>query len=104
MKHHGFPVLDATGRVIGMLTRRDLEGGAGPGGDGAETTVGELIRRPVIFVRDVAPLREVVEKMVHEDVGRLPVVDADGVLRGIVTRSDVLRAYGRAFAEDRVSA
>ena len=45
-------------------------------------------------VRTVAPdasLEEALSRMVEADIGRLPVIDAAGRLRGIITRSDLIR-------------
>ena len=39
--------------------------------------------------------------MLDEDVNRLPVVDADGVLVGLVSRGDLVRAFARPDDEIR---
>jgi len=45
------------------------------------------------------------ESLGDNDIGRLPVVDGEGTLRGLVTRTDLLRAFRivteqRRFEED----
>jgi CBS domain-containing protein len=88
--HHGFPVLDAGGRVVGVVTRREL---LDPGGDLA-ASVSAIVRRAALVIGPDSTLREAADIMVRERIGRLPVVDA-GRLVGIVTRSDLLEAHQR---------
>lgn len=89
--HQGFPVVDAEGRIVGVLTRRDL---LAPVADLA-VPVRTLVTRTPVVVGGDASLRDAVEAMLDADVGRLPVVDDDGRLAGILTRSDVLAANRR---------
>ncbi len=97
--HQGFPVIDDEGRVIGVLTRRDL---LAPRGD--ETlTVRALIHRAPIVVTGAHSLRDAADLMVQAKVGRLPVVASDGSKRvvGILSRSDLLAAHERRLDEGR---
>jgi len=95
--HQGFPVLDAAGALVGVLTRRNLLAAHPPG-----TRVAALISQPVRFVYDDATARQAVEHMVNHDVGRLPVVSREGPPRvvGILTRSDILSCYRRQMDEE----
>jgi len=89
--HQGFPVLDAEGRLMGVVTRRDL---LDPAIDG-ERRIGEMVgRHPVVAYEDNS-LREAADHMVAEGVGRLAVVSRDrpDVLVGIISRSDLLNAH-----------
>ena len=90
-RHQGFPVLDADGRLLGVLTRRDLRDGKHE--DAAP--VGSLIRRPPLVVQESHSLREAADHMVEAQVGRLVVVGADDPRRvvGIITRGDLLAAH-----------
>jgi CBS domain-containing protein len=58
----------------------------------AAVTAAEAMSAPVVTIDADRPLREVAALMVDRDVNRLPVM-ADGVLAGIVTRADMVRAY-----------
>jgi len=91
--HQGFPVVDASGALVGVLTRRDLLDGSEAGG----RRVRELVRRPLAVVYEDSSLREAADHMVREGVGRLPVVRREAPTRvvGIVTRSDLLAAHQR---------
>ncbi|MEA2488311.1 MAG: chloride channel protein family [Acidobacteriota bacterium] len=94
--HQGFPVIDADGTLLGVVTRRDfLDPPAGA------VRAADLVTRPPAVVFDDNTLREAADLMVREDVGRLPVVTRDHARRvvGILTRSDLLRAHERRLAE-----
>jgi H+/Cl- antiporter ClcA/CBS domain-containing protein len=86
--HQGYPLLDAQGHLVGVLTRRDLL--AGP--QQPEQRLHELIHRPPVVVYDDSTLREAADHMGKHEVGRLPVIARDhpSQLVGMVTRSDVL--------------
>jgi chloride channel protein, CIC family len=95
--HQGFPVVDEGGRVVGVVTRRDL---LAPGTTG---TVGDLVKRPPVVVFEDSSLREATDHMVRQEVGRLPVVTRSdpGRVVGIVTRSDLIAAHGRRLDAER---
>jgi CBS domain-containing protein len=99
-----FPTLDATGRLVGVLTRRDLETAARdrafPGGPGA---LSNLLRKSAVTVRADEPLRMVVHRMAETGRTRLPVVDAGNPSRlvGLITLKDLLKARTRHLEEER---
>jgi CBS domain-containing protein len=77
---------------IGVITDRDLAIEVlAHGRDAASITLASLIRTPVVIARDSEDTRTVIERMHAHGVRRIPVVDARGVLRGIVTLDDLLR-------------
>ena len=97
--HQGFPLIDVEGRLQGVLTRRDLLDPVAA----VDATLATLIRRPAVTIAPSASLRRAADVMVHERLGRLPVVDEDGRVIGIVTRSDLLEVHrGRIARETRV--
>jgi CIC family chloride channel protein len=89
--HQGFPVLDADGNLLGVVTRRDL---LDPQVDDASVIHALVSRRPAVVFEDNT-LREAADHMVHEGVGRLPVVTrgAPRTVIGIISRSDLLSAH-----------
>ncbi len=77
---------------LGVVTDRDLAIEVlGHGRDAAATTLASLMQTPVVVARDSEDTRAVIERMHAHGVRRIPVVDARGVLRGIVTLDDLLR-------------
>ncbi len=97
-KHQGYPVVDADGRLLGVLTRSDAL--AMPADTAA--TAGEMLRRPPVTALPGESCRAVAERMAATGVGRLPVVSPDDPRRlvGIVTRSDLLKPRGRWWEEE----
>lgn len=98
-QHQGYPIMDAAGRVLGVLTRRTFFDPAHL----PSATLGELITRPPIAVTVQHTLREAADHMVVENVGRLLVVDPSqpGRVLGMLTRGDLLSAHGRRLREGR---
>ncbi|HKB78409.1 MAG TPA: chloride channel protein [Thermoanaerobaculia bacterium] len=95
--HQGFPVVDASGKVVGVVTRRDFAGVPG------ETKLRQLVRRPPTVVYTDMTLRDAADHMIRENIGRLPVVDRSSPPRlvGILTRSDLLKAQVQRIEEER---
>lgn len=95
--HQGFPVIDGTGRLVGLLTRRDILDPVAA--DDAQLRT--LIRRTPTVVTGRHSLRDAADKMVQARVGRLPVLADDGSGRvvGIISRSDLLAAHERRLDE-----
>ena len=62
-------------------------------------TAGGVMSAPVRTVRPDDQLRLAAARMVSTGVKRLPVVDADGRLVGIVSRTDILRVFHRGDDE-----
>lgn len=94
--HQGFPVVNAAGELVGVVTRRDIFDAAK-----ADTVrVRELVTRPPAVIFADNSLREAADQMVREKVGRLPVVlrAHPGRVVGIITRSDLRRAHERRLA------
>jgi H+/Cl- antiporter ClcA/CBS domain-containing protein len=91
--HTGFPVIDEAGKIIGVVTRRDLLDEAHPD----DRPLSELLVRPAATIYEDSSVRQAADIMVVQNVGRLPVVarkDPSKVV-GIVTRRDLLAADKR---------
>ena len=101
----GLPVVDAEGIVIGVVSETDLLTRAlerQPGwwphrkhATAAELTARDLMTRPAVTTSPDEPVASVARLMSARKLRRLPVVDAQGHLAGIVTRSDVLSVFSR---------
>jgi CBS-domain-containing membrane protein len=103
------PVVDADRRVIGVVSESDLllkeerpRSAAAlldPHGDAAKArarNAAALMTSPAVTVEPEATLTEAARLMRQKQVKRLPVVDANGRLAGILSRSDLLRVFLRS--------
>ncbi|MFF5015020.1 CBS domain-containing protein [Streptomyces sp. NPDC001165] len=110
-KVSALPVLEGDGRVIGVVSEADLlpkeefrdndpdrvtqlrrlSDMAKAGGVRAE----ELMSAPAVTVHADATLAEAARIMALRNVKRLPVVNAEGLLEGVVSRSDLLKVFLR---------
>lgn len=99
------PVVDAEGRLVGILSDRDLRGPM-VGDDRparlitTETAVGELMTREVVTALPGDDLGEVANKLVERRIGAVPIVDASGRLLGILSFVDVMKRYAENAARD----
>jgi CBS domain-containing protein len=111
----GLPVVDEVGEVVGVLSETDIVMKASGGrehsgylswffdsdvtGDKvAAETVGQAMSSPALTITPDRTVHDAARLMVDERVNRLPVV-RDGTLVGILTRSDIVRAFTRTDAE-----
>ena len=84
------PVVDGD-RLIGMITDRDIAVRGVAQGHGPETSVRDLMSEGLICVRDNDDVAEVASRMADSQVRRLPVIDSDDKLCGIVSLGDLSR-------------
>jgi predicted transcriptional regulator len=86
---NGAPVLDARGRLVGVLSNSDLADPRRrhPEGD----CVADVMTRVVYAVRADDPVLSAVRLMEDENIHRAIVVHDDGTLAGIVVPMDILR-------------
>ncbi|MEU5218425.1 CBS domain-containing protein [Streptomyces sp. NPDC020807] len=109
------PVLEGEGRVVGVVSEADLllkeefhdhrlgmieqlrrrDATSKAGSDRAA----ELMTTPAVTVRPEASLPRAARLMATHRVKRLPVVDADGMIQGVVSRSDLLKVFLRPDEE-----
>jgi magnesium transporter len=87
-------VLDNEQRLVGVLSLRDLLRAPG------DRKVGEVMRREVISVPSSMDQEEVAKLIARYDLLAVPVVDADGHMKGIVTIDDVVDVVNEEATED----
>ena len=84
------PVCDGD-RVIGMITDRDIAVRGVAEGRGPETLVRDLMSDGIICARADDDIQDVARRMSDEQIRRLPVLDEDEKLVGIVSLGDLAR-------------
>jgi CBS domain-containing protein len=80
----GLPVVTSDGTVVGSLSVYDLLARAG-------ATVNDIMSREVTTVRDTAPLSSARAVLVSQHLRRVPVVDSESRLVGIISLGDLVR-------------
>ena len=116
----GLPVVSPERRVLGIVSEGDLlfkERGSTPAHRGGllglllewdedeamqklqARTAGEAMSAPAITIGPKASLTEAASLMLDNRIKRLPVVDEQGILIGIITRADLVRAFLRPDSE-----
>ena len=78
-------------RVIGMITDRDIAVRGIAEGRGPDTPISELMSADIVCAREDDDTNDVAERMSSEQVRRLPVVDENDRLVGIVSLGDLSR-------------
>ncbi len=94
----GAVVIEDHRRPVGILTDRDLAEALGFNGHTTQTPVGKVMTKHVLAVPEDTDVFAATQYMRERHVRRLPVVDADDRLVGIVTLDDLLGLLGREFA------
>ncbi len=107
------PVVDADGHVLGIVSEADLILKEDPYLDGdahlferrrtrlerekhAAATAGALMTAPAVSIGPDASLAEAARVLTDRGIKRLPVVDDDGRVVGVVSRSDLLKVFLRS--------
>jgi CBS-domain-containing membrane protein len=119
LKISGLPVLDKEARLLGMFTEKDVLSYVLPSyiekvgrfiyeenlksvkkkfSELPSIKVERLRRREVVTTREEATLSEAARIMLTQKARRLPVLDKDNLVVGIVSRDDILRALAEEAA------
>jgi CBS domain-containing protein len=94
------PVVDGGGSVVGMITDRDICIAAATRSRAeGDITIREVLSKPVRSCSPADDIRSAMETMKAQQLRRLPVVDDNGRLAGIVSLHDIaMQAKGRQNA------
>ncbi len=84
-------VVDGKKRPVGVLTDRDLMLRCVAGADDPDgVEVAQVMSTPVVTAGETMPIEDVLSQMSASGIRRVPVVDATGMLVGILALDDVL--------------
>ena len=112
----GVPVVDPDLKVLGVLSEKDIFAQLASGETGnfmgiiarclrakgcvalpvKGLTAREIMTSPAVTVREHTTLLEILEVLAENTINRLPVIDSEGRLVGMVARNDVLNAALRS--------
>ena len=98
--HHGFPVVDEDGNLVGVVSIQDLERAKAGGPTDGRRVADIATTEDVLVAYPYEPMWRALRRLGRRDVGRLPVVENEGSRRlvGVVRRADIIRAYDQAIA------
>ncbi len=103
----GFPVMADEKHLYGFIAVHDLEDVLlrDAKANLQEIKVAEVVASPVLVAYPDEPVLAAIRKMSPRDLARLPVVSRgeNGVLLGLISRSDILRAYEIGLSQRRGS-
>src|SRR5918994_3929916 len=84
----GVPITDEDGRLVGLLTNRDLRFI-----DVTDQPIANVMRRPPLVTAPLGTTLEGAKDILWQHrIEKLPIVDDDGVLRGLITIKDITKA------------
>jgi chloride channel protein, CIC family len=97
------PVVNARGRLVGVLTRGDIHRRVEQEGESVlGRLLGDLARPEPVEAFPDEPLRVVVYRMAEKGVTRLPVVEpGNRKFLGLISLDDLLKARARHLEEER---
>lgn len=106
MREHRFrrlPVVDKDGRLVGNVSERDLlHASPSPATSLSvwemnyllwKLTVGELMVKEVVTISPDEPIEAAATLMVETDVGGMPVIDGERHVVGVITETDIFKAF-----------
>ncbi len=94
----GLPITEPDGTLIGIITEADflrLEVERQEGARDQVATVGEVMSIGVVTIRPEMEIYEAAKIMTVQEVKRLPVVDDDNRLLGVISRADIVSIFTR---------
>jgi IMP dehydrogenase len=97
MKEHkigGIPVIDAAGKLVGIITNRDLRFQKDPNKKVSEI----MTRENLITANEGIDLGKAEEILQEYKIEKLPIVDKAGKLKGLITYKDILKKKDRPEA------
>jgi H+/Cl- antiporter ClcA/predicted transcriptional regulator len=102
-RHKSYPVVDDSRVVVGMVSRADIMGWISEGDslDREAPVTDALADTEIVLARPNELVGRLADRMAQSGLGRVPVVDDDNRLVGLVARKDLLSARARRMAEER---
>ncbi len=88
-RHHGMPVTDEAGRLVGFVSAKELLRHASEG----ETPLSKIIRPGTYTAHPETALDDAARIMFRYGLRDLPIIDSEGRLCGVLSNLDVVRSH-----------
>lgn len=88
---NGVPIIDDDGVPIGMITTIDVLRAINDGKDLNNTTIGDIMKNNPLVTKQNDEIEETIDIMDKNGISMIPVVEDDGRIIGICSRSDILK-------------
>ena len=98
-KHDGYPVVDEEGQIVGIITAYDLLLK-----DWVTDQVSGIMSTDVIVAREDMHINDASRVMFRHGISRLPVVDKERHVKGIMTNTDIVRSHIERSTPTKVNA
>ncbi|RIK40572.1 MAG: hypothetical protein DCC55_14715 [Chloroflexi bacterium] len=105
------PVVDMAGHLVGIVSERDLLHASPSPATSLSVwelnyllwrlTVGDIMTEKVVTVNPLTPIVEAAQLMVEKKIGGLPVVDEAGHVVGVITETDIFKAFVEMMSSAR---
>lgn len=102
-EHMGFPVIDSTGRLVGVITHHEIRNAILE--NKYDMKVKDVEYKNLLIAYPNDSLAETINRMVERDVSYIPVVEPSDPTRlvGLITKGDILKAYYKKRVMDAMS-
>lgn len=86
--HSGMPVVEGN-KLVGIVTKKSVDKALNHGL--GKRPIKSIMTSKLITAKLDTPVSQLRKLMVENDIGRIPILDENNILVGIVTRSDIIR-------------
>lgn len=95
----GFLPVGENDRLVGMITDRDIALRGVGAGKGPDTPIRDVMSKEVLYCFEDESIETVSQKMAKQQVRRMPVLNRDKRLVGIISLGDISQQDGSGCAE-----
>ncbi|HIE65447.1 MAG: CBS domain-containing protein [Nitrospira sp.] len=87
------PIVEDDSTLIGLVSEYDILDALMKGKYLLKTPASEVMTQPVVSINESTPIKEVIALLQSRHLIRVPVVDHEGRLIGLVARRDIIGCY-----------
>ncbi|MBU5682610.1 MAG: CBS domain-containing protein [Candidatus Aenigmarchaeota archaeon] len=104
-KISGLPIIDNSGKIVGIISQTDIVKLSEKYDEKEleKLKVNEIIKgkRKLIAARENTSIKRLIKLMIKHDISRIPIVDKEYKVIGIVSKLDILKIFYKEEKEER---